>query len=365
MQSKINSFFKPSASSAPKSPDQSSSSSPFPEDIFGGDYNNNNETEPEILITYKRRSPNPDGGCGGSIGEAEKRLNSVNSLSKPALTILGKTLNKKRSYVQYHLDLGQSDFLLHTCATCGFKYAAGDEGDEKVHKTLHKNYTHGIQFKGWRNERVIQIPSVEVGRIVLVLECDPLHQRNKVQEVVKIMEMELGDGWVYHQSCKVYLFISSQRIAGCLVAEPIKKAYKMLSTLVDGRSDGTGTKEKRSIPATLQFGEVSFQRELIRRTSYISSTELSDGNLNGAMFCEKEAVPALCGIRAIWVTPFNRRKHVASHLLDATRRSFREGVVLDHSQLAFSQPTIAGKALASKYTGTSSFLVYKTSDLDN
>ncbi|KAK4740230.1 hypothetical protein R3W88_003927 [Solanum pinnatisectum] len=30
-----------------------------------------------------------------------------------------------------------------------------------------------------------------------------------------------------------------------------------------------------------------------------------------------EAVSALCGIRAIWVTPSNRRKHIASYLLDA------------------------------------------------
>lgn len=26
-------------------------------------------------------------------------------------------------------------------------YACGDEGDEKVHKEFHKDYTHGIQFK--------------------------------------------------------------------------------------------------------------------------------------------------------------------------------------------------------------------------
>ena len=43
--------------------------------------------------------------------------------------------------------VGQSNFLLHTCKTCGFKYAPGDEVDEKVHNTFHKNYTHGIPFK--------------------------------------------------------------------------------------------------------------------------------------------------------------------------------------------------------------------------
>ena len=63
------------------------------------------------------------------------------SLTKPVVK------NKKRSYAQYHLLFGQSDFLLHFCSTCGIKYARGDEGDEKYHKSFHKKYTCGIQFK--------------------------------------------------------------------------------------------------------------------------------------------------------------------------------------------------------------------------
>lgn len=57
---------------------------------------------------------------------------------------------KKRSYAQFHLDLGQSDFILHTCSTCGLKYAAGEEDDEKVHKAFHRDYAHGIPFKVYR-----------------------------------------------------------------------------------------------------------------------------------------------------------------------------------------------------------------------
>ncbi|KAA8518462.1 hypothetical protein F0562_015936 [Nyssa sinensis] len=355
MQSKISSFFK-APSSAPKSTDP-----PLVfNDLFDGD--DANEGEPEIRITYKRRAPIPDSGTNGeSSRELETKPDSGDSLP---LANFGKTLNKKRNYAQFHLELGQSDFLLHTCTTCGFKYAAGDEGDEKVHTTFHKNYTHGIQFRGWRKERVIQMPSLGGGRIILVSGDDPPAQRNKVQEVVKMMEMELGGGWVFHEHCKVYLYVSSQRIAGCLVTEPVKKAYKVLSNLVDGRSNTAGKKEARPNSTTIQFGNVSFQREVIRRSPSANGSEVLDGNLDGAIFCEREAIPAVCGIRAIWVTPSNRRKHIASHLLDAARQSFCMGVVLKQSQLAFSQPTSAGKALASSYTGTCSFLVYKTSDLE-
>lgn len=34
--------------------------------------------------------------------------------------------------------------------------------------------------QGWRNEREIQMPALKGSRIILVLEDDPAHQRNKV-----------------------------------------------------------------------------------------------------------------------------------------------------------------------------------------
>lgn len=33
-----------------------------------------------------------------------------------------RVLNKKRKYAQFHLDLGQSDFMFRNCKTCGFKF---------------------------------------------------------------------------------------------------------------------------------------------------------------------------------------------------------------------------------------------------
>ncbi|KAK1377742.1 hypothetical protein POM88_024486 [Heracleum sosnowskyi] len=89
----------------------------------------------------------------------------------------------------------------HMYRTCGFKYATGDQEDEKVHNSFHKTYTHGIQFKGRRNERVIHV--AEEGRVLLVLDSDPPAQWKKVQEVVKMMEMEPGEGWICNKESKV------------------------------------------------------------------------------------------------------------------------------------------------------------------
>ena len=119
----------------------------------------------------------------------------------------------------------------------------------------------------------------------------------------------------------MYLYISSQRIAGCLVTEPIKKAYRVISRLENGSSDSatSNTKESRLSSHTLQFGGVSFQREIVKRVCLDKSSKVLNEKFNGAILCENEAVAALCGIRAIWVTPSNRRKHIATHLLDAAR----------------------------------------------
>lgn len=118
----------------------------------------------------------------------------------------------------------------------------------------------------------------------------------------------------------MYLFVESQRIAGCLVAEQIKKAYKILSSSKRGGGHkDTGAKDARPDSTTLQFGEVIFQREVTRKATSHTSYEVLEGNRSGAIFCEEETVPARCGIRAIWVSPCNRRKHIASHLLDAAR----------------------------------------------
>ncbi|PON97423.1 N-acetyltransferase ESCO [Trema orientale] len=362
MQSKISSFFKTSYSSV---------GTPNPLPVYEEDAELDiwEKKEHQFFNTYTRRAPNPNSSEKDKAKDSQLLKKTIvdDYSSKPESSISGKPVvkNKKRSYAQYHLDLGQSDFNLHSCSTCGFNYSPGEEEDEKAHKSFHKDYTLGIQFKGWSNERVIRMPTIEGGRIVMVLDSDSTAQKNKVGEVVKMMEIELGSGWIFHKLCKVLLFILSHRIVGCLVAEPIEKAFKVVSNSVDQSTNAINMKEERVRPTTLQFGAVSFRRERVKSSRSASNTKHLDGGLDGAIFCEKEAVPAVCGIRAIWVSPANRRKHIATQLLDAVRKSFRLGFVLERSQLAFSPLTSAGKSLASSYIGKGSFLAYKSNILNS
>ncbi|XP_042058859.1 protein CHROMOSOME TRANSMISSION FIDELITY 7-like [Salvia splendens] len=347
MQPKINAFFRPSPSYPPESPE----SSPFSVDLCDA-VAGKSTAETESDISCKRSH------SGRLEGETSKGQELEDKHTKLKQGKSSQVLNKKRNYAQMFLKVGQSDFLLHTCKVCSFQYAAGDEEDEKVHRTFHKNYTHGLPFKGWRNERVID--ELDKGRIILVQDGDPPSQFKKVEDVVRMMETELGEGWILNKQSKVYLFISLQRVCGCLVAEPIVKAYKLLSSSL-GEKSHFPVKEKKRTSSTLQFGVVSLQREVIKKERFKHPDE---GTHDGMVLCKNEAVPALCGIRAIWVSPSNRRKNIARSLLDAARNSFCTSMVLNHTDLAFSQPTTLGKALMSSYTRTNSFLVYTTANMD-
>ncbi|WOL09274.1 protein CHROMOSOME TRANSMISSION FIDELITY 7 [Canna indica] len=306
-------------------------------------------------------SPSRSDGGGGKktdLGESETKESTASSSSK--------FLNKKRSYAQYHLELGQSDFLLHSCSVCGMMYCCGDEGDEKMHKAFHKNYYEGIQFKGWRDERVVL--TLDGDRVLLVADGDPPAHKRKVKEVLNIIEKELGfsEGRLLNKLCKVYLFISGHRIVGCLVAEPIRAALRVIansdknSDLSYVKSHKLAQNSERQCP-NLQFGGVSFKRDFVRRND--SMNRSFDQCQSGAILCDEESVPAICGFRAIWVVPSQRRKGIASKLLDAARKSFCPGEILEHSQCAFSSPTSSGRALASKYCNNDAFLIYRENDV--
>ncbi|KAI4330421.1 hypothetical protein MLD38_028711 [Melastoma candidum] len=275
-----------------------------------------------------------------------------------------KSVNRKRSYGQFHLEFGQSDFLIRTCSECGMKYSPGDKGDEKAHTEFHKNYTHGIRFKGWCNERILNVEgSDDFGRIIFVQNCDPPVKINKVKDIVKMMEIDLGYGWIYHKLCKVYLFVAAHRIVGCLVAEPIKEAFRLVSSLEKFEHSGPIKKEARTRvePSPLPFGNIILKRQLVKDTS-VKKNDMLVVKPNGATFCEEKAIPVTCGIRAIWVAPYHRRKHIATRLLEAARFSFSENGVLDRHQMAFSQATEIGKALAFSYMGDYHLLVYKSNE---
>ncbi|CAG5055330.1 unnamed protein product [Parnassius apollo] len=208
---------------------------------------------------------------------------------------------------QYVIDAGQKRFGATQCNECGVIYQIGDPQDEHAH-LVHHNATDVLKFNGCKEECVVD--RGENWRCVRVRGGEAGWRR--VEPVLaRVVHAPLGYEAALPRALHLYtayLYIEKKQIVGCLVVEPKLRAYK----LIPGEPD----------------------------------------------CCSVEDYPVKCGVSRIWTHSNYRRRGIASHLLDCARATFLHGEALRTSDVAFSAPTAAGKAFATKYTGTNNFFVY-------
>ncbi|XP_035887936.1 N-acetyltransferase ESCO2 isoform X1 [Phyllostomus discolor] len=229
----------------------------------------------------------------------------------------------KETKDQLVIDAGQKHFGATVCKSCGMIYAASSPEDGLQHAQYHHRFLEGIKYTGWKKERVVA--EFWDGKIVLVLPHDPSYAIKKVEDVQELVDSELGFQQVVPRcpnKTKTFLFISDEkRVVGCLIAEPITQAFRVLS-------EPTGPESPTS------------------------------GECHRAWQCSDVPVPAVCGISRIWVFRLKRRKRIARRLVDTLRNRFMFGCFLSTDEIAFSDPTPDGKLFATKYCNTPNFLVY-------
>lgn len=229
----------------------------------------------------------------------------------------------KETKNQLIIDAGQKHFGATMCKSCGMIYTASNPEDELQHVQHHHRFLEGIKYTGWKRERVVA--EFWDGKIVLVLPHDPSYAIKKAEEVQELVDNELGFQQVVPRcpnKTKTFLFISDEKkVVGCLIAEPIQQAFRVLSEPTSPESPNS--------------------KECHR-----------------AWRCSNVPVPAVCGISRIWVFRFKRRKRIARRLVDTLRNRFMFGCFLSTNEIAFSDPTPDGKLFAAKYCNTPNFLVY-------
>ena len=220
---------------------------------------------------------------------------------------------------QMFLDFGQKNFSSRTCKECGMVWCPGLPEEEAMHAKQHKRFTLGVEFRGWKGERVTR-SFPDGSRIVCVRPCDPEAYWNKVCEVEEFVQRDLGSGGCQAAPGRqAHMYVSAEkRVVGFLSAQGIRRASRLVT-----RVDGGG-------------------EEVM---------ELSEG--------EERAV---CGVSEVWVIRSMRGKGIAKRLLEALLESFAPPMAIGREVVAFSQPTPAGKKLATDFFGTASFLVYRTAD---
>ncbi|KAM6083172.1 N-acetyltransferase ESCO2 isoform 1-T2 [Chlamydotis macqueenii] len=231
----------------------------------------------------------------------------------------------KRSGDQMIIDAGQKHFGAVVCKSCGMIYTAASLEDEAQHTQHHERFLEGLRYVGWKKERVVA--QFWDGKIVLILPDDPKYAVKKAEDVREIVDNELGFKQV-SLSCpaktKIYLFVSNEKmIVGCLVAESIKQAFRVLS-------------EPGAVPSP---GQDPLQQQRAWR-------------------CSAKPEPAVCGVSRIWVFGPRRGKGIARRMVDVVRSTFMYGCYLSTDEIAFSDPTPHGKLFATKYCQTPNFLVY-------
>lgn len=91
-----------------------------------------------------------------------------------------------------------------------------------------------------------------------------------------------------------------------------------------GVQDEDSQERRKNRNNVMVFGNIKFSRETAPRKR--PSKERTQ-DLGSAILCTKTPVPAVCGVRVIWVSHSERRKGIATHLLDTMRYSF---ITIDH-----------------------------------
>lgn len=232
---------------------------------------------------------------------------------------------------QMFLDFGQRNFSTYTCPECHMPYSRGTVEDEAVHAKYHKAVVRGITYTSYKNEMMLkQFPEDNSRIMMLVYNQSNQFEKRKILQILDVIDTELNSVELSEQKldqCKIYLYVTDKkRVEGCVIAEPITQAYRI------SREDKDGMQ--------------------------VEKMQIGTSNNGSAVFCFTKPIQAVCGINRIWVSRPNRRKGIATKLINIVREKFIYGCVLKPSDLAFSQPTGDGQAFASHYTGTMEFLVY-------
>ncbi|KAM4041091.1 N-acetyltransferase ESCO2 [Anomaloglossus baeobatrachus] len=228
---------------------------------------------------------------------------------------------KKVGDDQLIIDAGQKHFGPVSCGSCGMIFSASSVEDEAQHAQYHQRLLESIRYVGWKKERIVA--ESWDGKIIMICPDDPKYALRKAEEVRELVDAELGFQQTSLNSparTRTYLYVTGNKIAGCLIAEPIRQAFRVLAE--------PPSPENRSLER------------------------------HRAWRCSSDPQPAICGISRIWVFAPMRRRSIASRLVDAVRSSFIYGSHLSTEEIAFSDPTPDGKLFASTYCAVPDFLVY-------
>ncbi|XP_068245904.1 N-acetyltransferase ESCO2 [Palaemon carinicauda] len=221
---------------------------------------------------------------------------------------------------QMIIDAGQKEFGARQCSDCGVLYEIANQEDEASHQTHHNAIHSSLKFSGWKNENLVRELDELGGRVVMVTSKDPPHFWKKVEEVLTVVDTELGfiEGTnIVRESSRVFMYILDRKVVGFLVGERIEKANRVIPSKV---------------------------------------TPVSTNRL---LCCSQKQYTVWAGVSRLWVLDGHRGKGIGGKLCEAMLCNMFSHHILNRDEIAFSDPTESGTKFAEKFTGKRDFLVYR------
>jgi len=237
--------------------------------------------------------------------------------------------------------------------------------DVRLHNMYHNRHKDGIELdKAFMKSAMkwcYEVPGIQ-GSVVVVDRKISLPARRTVQKVLEVVNKELGsveiaEAELWGQKTlegegedskrvdcyKVFLHVLDGKCVAVCLAERISKAYKVKTVNFPEQGEGeVSNTDKEAILSREDSALLTPTSSSAPQPHFPSSADLQ---------LESDPSDVVVGVSRIWTSRTFRKKGIANNLLDCVVTQFIYGLDIEKEEVAFSQPTDMGAALARSWFG--------------
>ncbi|KAA8645472.1 ESCO family N-acetyltransferase [Aspergillus tanneri] len=302
-----------------------------------------NTRKPTFSFLKRKHAATKDPGSATPLTEVNS--NSVRASTDPPKKKMAPSqpaLPQQPVLKQMQIDLGHE--VRRTCATCGMEYVPSNSEDASLHKKFHDMNSTGVDLgkafmRANASRWVYEATRFEEGYVVIVDRKASPTAKNQAKKVLEVIGKELSSPEIQDE------------VLWSQVEAPKHLRKNGSSEKVDRYKVFLHMKDSRCVGACLT--------ERIWESRPVEKPSAAQNGTDSAVTVREETHPAIVGISRIWTSGSSRRKGIAMDLLDCVVSNFIYGMEIPKEQMAFSQPTGSGKALAQSFFGDEEWHVYE------
>ncbi|KAL5365314.1 ESCO1/2 acetyl-transferase-domain-containing protein [Aspergillus floccosus] len=293
-------------------------------------------------VAAKDATPNGSGSPLTEVNSNSVRA-SVDPPKKKAAAAAGTT--PQPALRQMQIDLGHE--VRRTCATCGMEYIPSNAEDAALHKKFHDMNSTGVDLgkafmRANASRWVYEATRFDEGYVVIVDRKASPTAKNQAKKVLEVISKELSSPEIDDDVLWSQIEPPKHLRGSNGSAEKVDR-YKVFLHMKDSRCVGACLTER------------------IWEAHPVEKPTAPRNGVDAAVTRRDTTHPAIVGVSRIWTSGASRRKGIAMDLLDCVVSNFIYGMEIPKEQMAFSQPTESGKALAQAFFGDEEWHVYEES----